>query len=333
MRRAWQLIGVSGALAVVVALACGGSVGFGGGVGGGGVGVGVGTGGVGISAGGVGVEMGVDEHRRDVEEWYRKRVERLKGGDGWLTLVGLFPLADGRHTFGSAEDNQCVFPKSAPAHAGTIIIEGGAARVEAAPGAGLAMNGAPVETTALQSDKDGSDPTEIAVGSIKFYVIDRPGSLYLRVKDADSPVRKDFTGIPRFRIDRQWRVAAHLARYDPPKSLKVPNVVGFEEVVACPGVLSFQVGDAEYRLEPMSESDDEMWIVFGDASNGHDTYGGGRFVYIPAPDADGNTFIDFNKSYNPPCVFTPYATCPLPIRENVLPFRVESGEKMWGEAH
>ncbi len=83
----------------------------------------------------------------------------------------------------------------------------------------------------------------------------------------------------------------------------------------------------------MSQEGDELWIVYGDATNGHDTYGGGRFVYIPDADADGNTVIDFNKSYNPPCVFTPYATCPLPTRTNVLPMRVEAGEKMWGEQH
>ncbi len=333
MRRRSNIVGWIGVGIVAVALGCGGTVAVGGSVGGSGVGVGAGTSGVGASAGGVGMAMGVDEHRRDVEAWYKKRVERLKSEDGWLTLVGLFPLAEGRHRFGSAEDNECVFPKGAPAHAGTIVIDNGQARLEAEPGAGLLKDGVPVERTDLASDKDGADPTEITLGTIRFYVIDRPGSLYLRVKDSASPLRKEFTGVDRYRVDREWAVAAHLERYDPPKTLTVPNFVGFEETVECPGVLTFRVGNTDYRLEPMSESEEDMWIVFGDATNGHDTYGGGRFVYIPAPDAEGNTVIDFNKSYNPPCVFTAFATCPLPIRENVLPLRVEAGEKMWGEAH
>jgi uncharacterized protein len=333
VRRAWMWSAIIGASAMTSALGCGGSTSFGGSVTGSGVGVGAGTGSVGASAGGVGVAMGVDEHRRDVEEWYRKRVERLKSEDGWLTLVGLFPLPDGRHRFGSADDNECVFPASAPAHAGTIVVSSGTARLEAEPGAGLMANGAPAEKMDLATDKDGADPTEMSVGTIKFYVIDRPGNLYLRVKDAESPIRKEFTGIDRFRVNRDWVVPAHLERYDPPKRLTVPNIIGFDETVDCPGVLTFKIRGAEYRLEPMSESKEDMWIVFGDASNGDDTYGGGRFVYIPAPDTDGNTTIDFNKSYNPPCVFTPYATCPLPIRTNILPIRVEAGEKMWGEAH
>jgi uncharacterized protein (DUF1684 family) len=212
------------------------------------------------------------------------------------------------------------------------VVENGAARLEAEPGAGLTQNGAPVEKMALSSDKAG-DPTNIAVGSITFYVIDRPGSLYLRVKDSESPVRKEFHGIDCYPVDRAWRVPARLERYHPPKRLVVPNVVGFEEIVDCPGILSFKVGNQEYRLEPMSEEDGELWLVFGDATNGDETYGGGRFLYIPSPDEEGNTVIDFNKSYNPPCVFTPYATCPLPIRENVLPMRIRAGEKMWGETH
>lgn len=277
--------------------------------------------------------MSADEQRRDVEEWYRGRIQRLTKEDGWLTLVGLFPLPEGVHTFGSASDNEFEFPKSAPAHAGAIVVENGAVRLEAAPGAGLMSDGAPVDKVALATDKDGADPTVITVGTIKFYAIDRPGSMYLRVKDSDNPVRKEFTGTKRFPVSSKWRVAAHLDPYDPPKKLVVPNVIGFDETVECPGVLTFAIGGKEYKLEPMSREGDELWIVFGDATNGDDTYGGGRFVYIPDADASGNTYIDFNKSYNPPCVFTPYATCPLPIRANVLPMRVEAGEKMWGEQH
>ncbi len=318
-------------LGLAAATGCGGSVQMGGSAGG--VGMGVGAKSVGAGNQSAGMAMGVDEHRQDVEKWYTQRIARLQKEDGWLTLVGLFPLPEGRHKFGSAEDNELVFPNTAPAHAGTVIIENGVARLESEPGAGMLHDGAPVDRTELKSDKDGAEPTEITLGTIRFYVIDRPGSLYLRVKDAQSPVRKEFTGIERYPVDTAWRVPAHLERYNPKKKLTVPNVMGFDETVECPGILKFKIGGKEYSLEPMEESEEDMWIVFGDATNGHETYGGGRFVYIPAPDANGDTAIDFNKSYNPPCVFTPYATCPLPIAQNVLPVKVTAGEKMWGEAH
>ncbi|HXV14756.1 MAG TPA: DUF1684 domain-containing protein [Candidatus Krumholzibacteria bacterium] len=332
MRFTWTVSVCMASAVAASALGCGGSTTFGGAMGGSGGGVGVSTGAVGAGTGGFGMARGKDDHKAAVEEWYRGRIQRLTKEDGYLSLVGLFPLGEGRHRFGSAEDNECVFPASAPAHAGWIVVENGAARLEPDPGARLMIGEERAGAMALATDKDG-DPTEISLGTIKFYVIDRPGTLYLRVKDSESPVRKEFKGIKRYKVDRKWLVPAHLERYDPPKKLTVPNVMGFDEVVDCPGVLVFSLRNQEYRLEPLSESEDDMWIVFGDATNGHDTYGGGRFVYIPAPDAEGNTVIDFNRSYNPPCVFTPFATCPLPTRENVLSVKIEAGEKMWGGAH
>jgi uncharacterized protein (DUF1684 family) len=175
---------------------------------------------------------------------------------------------------------------------------------------------------------DSGAPTEIRMGTFDFYVIERQNSLYLRVKDSESAVRKAFKGIERYPVDMKWRVAAHLEPYDPPHRLTIPNVLGFNEVVECRGALAFTWHGKTYRLEPMSEGDGEMFIVFGDATSGHETYGG-RFVYVESPDENGNTYIDFNRAYNPPCVFTPYATCPLPHPENILPFPVTAGEKNW----
>ena len=72
--------------------------------------------------------------------------------------------------------------------------------------------------------------------------------------------------------------------------------------------------------------------MFGDATNGSETYGGGRFVYTDLPSDDGTVILDFNKSYNPPCVFTAYSTCPLPPEQNKLPMAVRSGERVYAKA-
>jgi uncharacterized protein len=296
-------------------VACGGSVALGG------------------AATGAGVSASTDSYREEIEKWHRGRIDRLKADDGWLTLVGLFPLPPGIHRFGSAADNEMVFPASTPPHAGTIQVDpAGHATLTAVDGVVMTHDGAAVTTLALESDKDGH-PSEIQLGNVRFYVIDRPGSLYLRVKDADSPVRANFKDIDRFPVSRAWRLDARLDPYDPPHKVKIPNVLGFDEVVDCPGALVFQVDGKEYRLEPMSQEGDEWFVVFADATTGHETYGGGRFVYVPVAGPDGKTVIDFNKAYNPPCVFTEFATCPLPHPQNVLPFRVDAGEKMWGTGH
>ena len=286
---------------------------------------------MGTSSVGMGIDR--DTHKKEIEEWHRGRIERLKSEDGWLSLVGLFPIANGTHRFGSAGDNDLLFPATAPAHAGTLTVADTVVTLEAAEGVGMTCDGAPVGRMVLTSDRGGAKPTEIRLGTTRFFVIDRPGSLYLRVKDSETEVRKSFAGIERYPVSRKWRVEATLDPYNPPKRLSIPNIVGFEEIVDCPGALVFRMSGKEYRLEPMSQGDGEMFIVFGDATSGHETYGGGRFVYVNIPGPDGKTYIDFNKAYNPPCVFTPFATCPLPHRENVLPIKIEAGEKMWGESH
>ena len=85
-----------------------------------------------------------------------------------------------------------------------------------------------------------------------------------------------------------------------------------------------------YRLEALDEGGDELFLVFGDRTNGHGSYGAGRFLYAPRPGADGRLVLDFNRSYNPPCAFTLFATCPLPPAENRLDLAVTAGEKAYG---
>ena len=92
----------------------------------------------------------------------------------------------------------------------------------------------------------------------------------------------------------------------------------------------FEVNGKTHRLDATAEGD-QLFVVFADETNAEETYGAGRFVYVGKPGADGKTYLDFNKAYNPPCAFTPYATCPLPSKDNRLPIRVEAGEKNYGD--
>jgi len=120
------------------------------------------------------------------------------------------------------------------------------------------------------------------------------------------------------------------------KQIPIPNILGSIENSPCPGAAVFERGGKTYRLEPILEKgSDELFFIFGDQTNRLETYGGGRFLYTPKAGADGTVVLDFNRAYNPPCVFTPYATCPLPPPRNKLALRVEAGEKKFsgGLAH
>ena len=134
----------------------------------------------------------------------------------------------------------------------------------------------------------------------------------------------------RFPVAARWRLEARYEPHDSPQMLAVPTVVGTVTEQPSPGVLVFEVAGAEYRLAPMADPGDENWfVVFGDATSGRETYGGGRFLWVDRPNADGVAVVDFNRAFNPPCAFTPFATCPLPPAQNRLSLAVTAGEKQY----
>jgi uncharacterized protein (DUF1684 family) len=271
-----------------------------------------------------------EAYRREIFEWRARRLEGLRSPSGWLTLVGLFWLEPGKNAVGSGPGNRVVLPTGkAPAFVGSIDRNGETTIFHAAPGAGVAVDGKPVASQALRSDAAG-EQTLLTLGSLSFYVIQRGDRLGVRVKDSQSDARKNFHGIDDYPIDPSWRVDARLEPYDPPKSIAVPTVLGTGEPAECPGALVFQIGGKTYRLDAVLEKGEtDLFVIFADRTNGGETYGAGRFLYA-SPPVDGHTTLDFNKAYNPPCAFTPYATCPLPPPQNRLPIRVAAGEKTYG---
>lgn len=272
------------------------------------------------------------EYAAGIDAWHAQRLTRLRSDTGWLTLVGLHELdAAGVNTLGSDPAATVRLVDKAPARIGDLACLDGRWTFAADPGAAVTTAdsaAAPVTALAMATDRDGA-PTTLACGPLQFYVIERGGAFFLRVKDRESAVLRGFAGIDRYPVDARWRVQARL---EPgPATVKVPDVLGHETEEPSPGTLVFRLDGRECRLTPTGRPGEEMFLVFGDATNGQGTYGGGRFLSAPAPAADGTVELDFNRAYNPPCVFTPYATCPLPGKGNTLKVAVEAGEKVWGE--
>ena len=272
-------------------------------------------------------------YRREIETWRQRRAERLRRDDGWLTLAGLFWLDPGTNPFGSGPEAKISLRgPGVPPVAGAIVLENGRTRLDPAAGSALTADGRPATATDLVSDENGN-PTVLRIGTFSFFVIRRGEKMGVRVRDTESPARKNFKGLKYFPIDPAWRVTARFEPYTPPKHIAVPTVLGFPEDDVSPGALAFEHGGTTYRLDPVFEQgSEELFLIFGDRTNGKETYGAGRFVYAPMP-KDGKTVIDFNKAYSPPCTFTPYATCPFPPPQNRLAIEVRAGEKTYSGAH
>ena len=270
-------------------------------------------------------------YRKQIDDWRQHRVERLTGPTGWLTLVGLEWLKDGANTLGSAPGNSIVQAKW-PAHLATITLNAGKANIALADGVDATIDGQKAAQAVLLDDTNPK-PTVVASGTVMFYVVKRGDRWALRIKDSESPTRKGFVGIDYFDVDPNWRIDAKWEAYDPPREIEEQNILGEIDKVIVPGAAVFEHGGKTFRVEPVIETpgDTELFLVFADRTSGKETYGAARFVYSEAP-KDGRIVLDFNKAYNPPCAFTPYATCPLPTPQNRLDTRVTAGEKKYRAA-
>lgn len=266
----------------------------------------------------------------ETRAWQEKRAANLTSEDGWLTLVGLHWLREGDNRFGSAPDSDLVFPAGTPAHIGTLTLKGGKVTLTPQPGVTLTKAGQPFTGGELRSDADG-EPDVLALGRLHFYVIRRGNRLGIRVKDTEAEARKQFHGIPTFPVSAAWRIEARFEPTSAPHRLSVPTVLGTVEEMPSPGTAIFTVNGQEYRLDAAQEpGEQQLFFIFADQTNRTETYGAGRFLYAELP-KDGKVVLDFNRAYNPPCAFSPYATCPLPPPQNRLKLRVEAGEKRYGD--
>ncbi len=275
------------------------------------------------------------EYVRSVDQWHEQRIARLLDESGWLTLIGLHPLSQGENRVGSDAGMDVRIEAPVPGRLGVLTVSDNGIVFVPEPGSGVRTTDADSEASGpvpMLADADGS-PTVLRSGSVSFHVIARGDLLFLRVRDGESPVRRNFRGIERYPVDARWRVTARIEPRDPPRGVPVPNVLGQIDREPSCGDLVFELAGRRCRLTPIGEAGEPLFVVFSDLSSGDETYGGGRFLSTDPPAADGTVVLDFNKAVNPPCVFTDFATCPLPPEGNALPLAVQAGERMWGEAH
>ena len=286
-------------------------------------------------------------HRSEIQKWQTDRLASLTKDDGWLTLVGLFWLNEGENKFGSDAKNSVVLPKDkAPGVAGSLWLEKGHVRLSARPESKISVaapndvaanrpDNKPLTSLELKDDNDDNGPTILELGSLLINVIKRGDRVGVRVKDTESRTRREFKGLEYYPIDPKWRIEARFEPYQPAKAIPITNVLGMTDDETAPGALAFEVNGKTYRIDPILEKGEtDLFVMIADETTGKETYGAGRYLYVSPPDASGKVVIDFNKTYSPPCAFTNFATCPLPPKQNHLPFRVDAGEKKYaGTVH
>jgi len=266
-----------------------------------------------------------DEYIADYKSWQEQRLDRLKTETGWMNLAGLFWLREGENSIGSDTSNSIIFPEKFEEHAGVITLRDSLVHFNPVTGIEVLSDGEAFQPGLLYHDQQ-ENTTQISMGSFRWYIIKRGERYGIRLRDLEHPRLEELDHIPSYPFKKEWVVVADYMKYDTLRTLKVPTVIeDFFEEYEVPGEMVFKWKGKKQTLLPF-KSRSGFFLIVGDASNGVDTYGAGRFMYA-GPLVNGKVILDFNRAYNPPCAFSPFATCPIPPLENILDISIDAGEK------
>ena len=271
--------------------------------------------------------------------WRTQHAADLQKPDGWLSLIGLEWLEPGQTSLGSAPDNRIHLPASAPPYLAVLKLDNGSVQLLAPRSgfpAGLKVDGAPAKEQALRADPDHDKYNpRITYATLNFYVIRRADRFAVRLKDAKSPALRVFHGLKWYAPDTAYQVTAKWVPYQPAKQIRLATLVGTSYDQPVPGYAQFTLQEKTYRLEPVLEDPQSarLFFILKDPTSADTTYPACRFLYTALPsngvDREGELVLDFNHLENPPCAYTPYATCPLPPAGNRLPVALPVGEQRY----
>ncbi len=268
----------------------------------------------------------MNKYQEEILNWQKTLDTNLRKENSWLALAGLFWLEEGKNTFGAGEENDIVFPDAGiPSQVGAFIVDGDEVKLEITADTLVDVDGVPAKKALLRPDISGA-PTQLKLGALSFILIQREDGFGIRLWDNNCSKRESFPGRQWYPVDEEFRIEASYQRYDEEMlvSFERENGANFETQVG--GVLLFSLDGKEYTLLALEDSDGDFFVMFRDKTNGEETYDSGRYLSVSAPE-EGKAIIDFNHAYNPPCAFTPYATCPLPPTQNNLSIPIRAGEK------
>ena len=268
--------------------------------------------------------MSNDAYENSVIKWRQEVDTNLRRENGWLALAGLFWLRKDINLIGSDPESDILLPKRAPRRLGTFEFDGNNVMLEVESDVPVEVNGVPTKSALLDADQEDV-PSFITFNDIRMVVLRRSKGVGIRLWDNSREERRTFPSREWYPVKESFRIPATYTRYETPKIVKMPDILGAILDEPMQGFVSFELNGKKHELIVEELPDRRLFIQFMDLTNSHPTYPSGRYHYTDAHE-NGKVFIDFNKAYSPPCAFTDYATCTFPPQENHLNVAIEAGE-------
>lgn len=217
-----------------------------------------------------------------------------------------------------------------PDRIGNFYLAGDSVTYDLDAGLQVTCNGQPAHTGTFKTDVDDST-TFLFWESFQWHIIRRGEKFGVRLKDTLHPERMQLATIPGYPVRAKWKKKARFIEARAEDKVSMRNQVDMTLSYPAAGYLEFRHNGKLHRLAALDHGPEWLFVIIADKTTGIETYGGGRYLYVPRPDPNNDLAeLDFNKAQNPPCVFTDFATCLLPPGENILPFKVKAGERVYG---
>jgi uncharacterized protein (DUF1684 family) len=251
------------------------------------------------------------------------KVDRQLERNGYLKLCGLFKLPELTSTFGSdsSSDFHLNLPEL-PSEIGVFTRAGD--QIAFIPKIGLIIeneDGIKVVADDLVLDASGTSEKHF-LGSLSWRIITRGGEPYVRIWNEENPALMEFVAPTRFDLTTDFIFPSDFKYYREPKQQVVSTQLGPPDTTHMIGQLSFEYQGETHTLDVGNGG----FTMVGDGTTGVTTYGGGRYIDLNLPAEDGQMLLDLNFLYNPPCTFSDFTTCQYPPEQNLLPFKILSGE-------
>lgn len=266
-----------------------------------------------------------DSYESEIIEWRKERIDNLTAPISWSSLIGLNWLSEGENSFGSAKAANIKLPKGAPESVGNFIYKADSILLNPEQAIVIKNGDMIINSERIYTDAEEGNQT-LNLNQYYFTAIKRNEKVGIRVWDTLHHARTLYKQLDYFPIDPKMNVAAKFIAYPEIKEITFKNVLGMDVNEEIEGYLEFDIQGQKYSIDPLDGGPEDFFLIFADETTGGETYGGGRYLYCSRPDEEGNTMIDFNKAYTPPCGFTEYATCWLPTKANTLAIEIKAGE-------
>ncbi len=268
---------------------------------------------------------------QDELAWREKRDKEMRAPTSWLNIAGLFWLKEGENRFGISENNPIKLPEgSAPPFAGSFLLDNGTVTVSAEQDTELKIEGHIIHKFTLKGDDTGK-PDVVELNDLRMWVIKRFDRSAIRLRDLNHLPFKNYTGLDFYPPKEKYKLEAEFHSFPEPKKVEVGTAIGENTEMNSPGYVTFKIDGKFYRLDAFSGKPKTLFFIFGDDTNGKETYDASRFMEADIM-SDGKVDLNFNRAYNPPCAYTTYASCPLPPPQNQLKTSILAGEKKYPDS-